>query len=486
MSHSKQRDSSIFCSKEITMKIIYSFLLLSTSISVSAQVTIGSIIKPSKAALLELKTQESDQQNVTSTVGGLILSRVALEDRETLEPFIEPTSENYEVAKHDHTGLFVYNVSNNDKFIPGLYCWDGAKWNILLSAHDPKNLPIHDGDGSERLPEIPNINKALEMPNSYIVESGSVLNFPIMKAYSVWKLQLDNDITLSEHNIEVELLWQDEKELIDQLSLKKGKKNEESIIHVKTTKGKEGNAVVAIKMDGVVRWSWHLWVTDYDPEVAQGQNVCGSIRFMDRYLGATSASYGYVGAIGLLYQWGRKDPFSASASTDIVKEKSHYSLDNQLIETQSVKKVTESINLQSSIINPNTYYSHSTDWYSNSSESNNYLWVNRNGSKGVYDPCPDGWRLPNDNSVWQGLKGKGQHFNKGKGPQWSDYGYYHASGRRDNNGELKSIGSGAYVWSAKNFYDTQANYLGIDDYNTYPEHMTTKVNAQSVRCVKDK
>lgn len=468
------------------MKIIYSFLLLSTSIAASAQVTIGSSIKPSKAALLELKTQEPDQHNVTSTVGGLILSRVALEDRETLEPFIEPTSEDYEMAKHDNTGLFVYNVSDNDEFIPGLYCWDGDKWNILLSAHDPKNLPIQDPDVENRNPDIPNINKALTMPNSYIVESGTTHNFSIMKAYSVWKLQLDNDITLTEHDIAVELLWQDEKDLISKLSLKKGKKNEESIIHVQTTKGKEGNAVVAIKMNGVVRWSWHLWVTDYDPDVKDGQNVLANTVFMDRYLGATSADYGHVGSIGLLYQWGRKDPFSASASTDVVKEKLHYSIDNKIIDNQSVKVVTESINLQSSIVNPNTFYSHSVDWYSNNSQSNNYLWLNRDGSKGAYDPCPDGWRLPSDNSVWKGLKGKGQHFNKGKGPLWEDYGYYHATGRRDSNGDLKNVGSGAYIWSAKNFYDNQANYLGIDDYNTYPEHMTTKVNAHSVRCVKEK
>ena len=35
---------------------------------------------------------------------------------------------------------------------------------------------------------------------------------------------------------------------------------------------------------------------------------------MDRNLGATSAALGDVGALGLLYQWGRKDPFLGSLS----------------------------------------------------------------------------------------------------------------------------------------------------------------------------
>ena len=36
---------------------------------------------------------------------------------------------------------------------------------------------------------------------------------------------------------------------------------------------------------------------------------------MDRNMGAISASPGNIGALGLLYQWGRKDPFLGSSST---------------------------------------------------------------------------------------------------------------------------------------------------------------------------
>ena len=78
---------------------------------------------------------------------------------------------------------------------------------------------------------------------------------------------------------------------------------------------KKGNAVIAAKdSDGEILWSWHIWLTDM-PEEQVYFNDAGTM--MDRNLGATSAIPGDVGAIGLLYQWGRKDPFLGSSSSDV-------------------------------------------------------------------------------------------------------------------------------------------------------------------------
>ena len=75
---------------------------------------------------------------------------------------------------------------------------------------------------------------------------------------------------------------------------------------------KEGNAVIAAKdADGAILWSWHIWFTD-QPEEQVYFNNAGTM--MDRNLGATSAAPGDAGALGLLYQWGRKDPFLGSSS----------------------------------------------------------------------------------------------------------------------------------------------------------------------------
>ena len=74
----------------------------------------------------------------------------------------------------------------------------------------------------------------------------------------------------------------------------------------------EGNAVIAAKDNsGKILWSWHIWLTDKPSEQIY-YNDAGT--FMDRNLGATTAEVGDVGALGLLYQWGRKDPFLGSSS----------------------------------------------------------------------------------------------------------------------------------------------------------------------------
>ena len=74
---------------------------------------------------------------------------------------------------------------------------------------------------------------------------------------------------------------------------------------------KEGNAVIAAKdASGNILWSWHIWLTD-QPQAQVYNNDAGTM--MDRNLGATSATPGDVGALGLLYQWGRKDPFLGSS-----------------------------------------------------------------------------------------------------------------------------------------------------------------------------
>ena len=78
-------------------------VLLTTVSSLSAQVTVGSDISPSRATLLELKSQQTvgtitavtDAGNVTSTTGGFLLPRVKLVSTATLEPFITTTDPEY-------------------------------------------------------------------------------------------------------------------------------------------------------------------------------------------------------------------------------------------------------------------------------------------------------------------------------------------------------------------------------------------------------
>ena len=80
--------------------------------------------------------------------------------------------------------------------------------------------------------------------------------------------------------------------------------------------GRPGNSVIAIydkddpkTEDAKILWSFHIWVTEVK-EQHLGMNVKGnSYTVLDRNLGATSVIPGERSSIGLLYQWGRKDPF---------------------------------------------------------------------------------------------------------------------------------------------------------------------------------
>ena len=154
---------------------------------------------------------------------------------------------------------------------------------------------------------------------------------------------------------------------------------------------RDGNAVIAVKNSkGTILWSWHIWCADEGWHEQVYYNDAGTM--MDRNLGATSATPGDVGALGLLYQWGRKDPFMGSSSIS----SSRLALSTGIWDTISQGSVAEAeANPMSFIING---YLPTGSWAA---------------SKTVYDPCPAGWRVPegDDNGVWVKASGKSSFSN---------------------------------------------------------------------------
>ena len=63
------------------------------------------------------------------------------------------------------------------------------------------------------------------------------------------------------------------------------------------TGNKAGNAVVAMKVNGEIYWSWHIWCTDYNPNLKEGQQELNGFVWMDRNLGATYNKYNEEGGI---------------------------------------------------------------------------------------------------------------------------------------------------------------------------------------------
>jgi len=114
--------------------ILLTTFVISVFFTANAQVTIGSGIAPEKAALLDLKSQESVTEGGATTGengGGLLLSRVELKDKNDLTPFLSKGSlsdQDYEKLKKNHKGLLVYNLATKDGFSEGVYFWDGEIW----------------------------------------------------------------------------------------------------------------------------------------------------------------------------------------------------------------------------------------------------------------------------------------------------------------------------------------------------------------------
>ena len=93
----------------------------------------------------------------------------------------------------------------------------------------------------------------------------------------------------------------------------------------------EGNALVAVyDGGGKLLWSWHLWVTD--AEIVDSE--ANGLKWMDRNLGALSNEMDDISNRGMLYQWGRKEPFLPSPAEYVAMPTHSYDDDYNLTETE--------------------------------------------------------------------------------------------------------------------------------------------------------
>ncbi|CAF0915983.1 unnamed protein product [Adineta ricciae] len=178
-------------------------------------------------------------------------------------------------------------------------------------------------------------------PNSYIFtgkdKSGNDADgiyIPVKKAYEMWskggefmKDENGNYTPIPSGIAKAGLYWEDEPGLVKSITLEGTGENAK--IKVLLNKLKEGNAVVSYRVNDIVYWTWHVWVTD-DPTVNgstyrlgfekdKNGNLATDWKWMDRNLGATSANFlgnNWHKSQGLQYQWGRKDPFPALMHKD--------------------------------------------------------------------------------------------------------------------------------------------------------------------------
>lgn len=272
-----------------------------------------------------------------------------------------------------------------------------------------------------------------------------------------------------------------------------------------------GNAVIAAydtedpdADEANILWSWHIWVTDYNPSrtyVTYNSSMPTPYTIMmDRNLGAMNATPGDVGAMGLLYQWGRKDPFIGSAvSFNATDNNANYATTTGTWDTETA---TNAVNggtnaLDYSIKHPMTFItsiSSFPDWYcTDANNMKDNLW---SSSKTIYDPCPFGWRIPTGGSnggVWYDLDVNQKTWDNNGMTFTAPNTWYPAVGLRHRvAGTLFNVGNLGCYWShsvpspVSSSGSPSANAYILRFNHTQASHSTAeRANGFSVRCCKE-
>lgn len=240
--------------------------------------------------------------------------------------------------------------------------------------------------------------------------------------------------------------------------------------------GLRGNALIAVKdVTDTIIWSWHIWVTNYDPDENNCTYLSGAV-MMDRNLGALNCGADPE-SFGFLYQWGRKDPLLGSADGSTT-----FATTAPVVKKQ---QVTVSNPVEYSFANPinlvDNLFNDSSAW---------------GRTKTMYDPCPPGWRVPDGgyDGVWKGMiYGSpgitgGYHFGAWSihPPYSTPETIYPAPGYTDGDCGLKLLfpGSALYCWSCDHISTNRA--YGMHLFDRIERELNAAKEAEfSVRCMKD-
>ncbi len=196
----------------------------------------------------------------------------------------------------------------------------------------------------------------------------------------------------------IAVLWQTSMNLVRYLAFENGKasffladdSDDETII-------KRGNALIgAFDAQDNLLWSWHLWITDYDPEA--DALAYGDYQVMSRQLGAlcngNSDKDEIWNSYGLFYQWGRKDPFVGPSDWRASRGStlSMFDGDSNTVRLSMVELDAETGTFAYTNANPTHFITTKKDetvWLRDGQLANGWSeeW------QAVNDPCPSGWQV---------------------------------------------------------------------------------------------
>lgn len=256
-----------------------------------------------------------------------------------------------------------------------------------------------------------------------------------------------------------------------------------------TASGKRGNVVIAaFDESGKIVWSWHIWCTEV-PETRKHDN--GSV-FQDRWLGAYDTEPGMPGAFGLLYQWGRKDPFFGGTDSEQAEDYEEppfvIAVANTVMNPEfglSWKVVKEGGDLDRGVAEPTHYFqAQNKNWLTVHNET---LWAKK---KTDYDPCPAGWRVPTSEELSDLLSSGAGTYDAAAGGMYVNQNgvntWWQGAGNRDLDGFLTIFGQ-VFSWTSTVYAEGTSRFsdrLIVADFGSFIS-WGNRGFAQTVRCVAE-
>ncbi len=367
---------------------------------------------------------------------------------------IAPQKATYiEILKTDENGTPIQKY----RFYPGMNMVDD--FNIIPNFHYKMTITINEKGDAAIDSRITEYETLPGNSNSYIINSDqTIYQLPISRVNEFWSNYADEKLTPINGTDEwvAEVIWQDADHRLITFCDEYGSSLSDTFtdtgngfyFKLVETEGTfpEGNVVIGVRSASEAGsnnylWSWHLWITDYNPDYqtagwdgryiypvpggevhryadGNGGNTWttdyNNRYIMDRNLGAMSANRndGHEKVVGLYYQFGRKDPFlGGNYSSNGYKYIDAYGINGtkeSLVFTPDSKDNLIKKGIQATIMEAVRkpycfYYAKSSDWANpnqyRSSQWNNPAAVSKDDySKGIFDPCPPGWKVPKTGS----------------------------------------------------------------------------------------
>ncbi len=288
-----------------------------------------------------------------------------------------------------------------------------------------------------------------------------------------------------------------------------------------------GNALIALLDDeSNVLWSWHIWIPRESP-VAVLHEAGGTHSLMSLNLGALCNDTDSAESYGLYYQWGRKDPFvgngEAGESAAGYREQSAFAstvctfnpkyADRYAFRTiaNDDSAIATGKSAEYAAAHPTTFIYYNANvrngdasgedtahlqsgagtWFNSYYAKFVSLWGYEQGTRGnrktIYDPCPAGYRVPdNVESCWAGLKSGATAAGSLGGIAYGSA-YYPAAGCREGWG---TAGKGGCLRHTGNngFYMTSrpsTNYCDALSLSYRSAYALSPASAGVVRCMKE-